>query len=70
MRQNVKPRLIGFVTPGTLRRAPMNAKSNKTLNEIEASQNAMRESIEMTKSLSEQTDRLIKRHRKELEEDR
>ena len=45
----------------------MNAKSDKTLNEIEASQTAMRASIETTKKLSAQTDKLIKRHRKELE---
>lgn len=45
----------------------MNAKSDKTLTEIEASQIAMRESIEVTKKLAAQTDRLIKRHRKELQ---
>jgi hypothetical protein len=44
----------------------MNAKSDKTLNEIEASQTAMRESIEVTKRLSAQTDRLVKRYRREL----
>lgn len=44
----------------------MNAKSDKTLTEIEASQTAMRKSIEVTKKLSAQTDRLIRRHRREL----
>ena len=46
----------------------MNAKSGKTLTEIEGSQTAMRESIEVTKRLSTQIDRLLKRHRRELEE--
>ena len=45
----------------------MNRKSDKTLTEIEASQTALRDSISATKRLSAQTDRLLKRHRKELE---
>lgn len=47
----------------------MNAKSDKTLGVIEASPTAVRASIEVTKKLSAQTDRLIKRYRKEMEED-
>ena len=46
----------------------MNAKSDKTLTEIEGSQTALRKSIEVTKKLSAQVDGLLKRHRKELEE--
>ena len=46
----------------------MNAKSDKTLTEIEGSQGALRKSIEVTKKLSAQIDRLLKRHRKELEQ--
>lgn len=46
----------------------MNAKSDKTLKEIEGSQTALRESIEVTRGLSTEIDRLLKRHRKELDE--
>lgn len=43
-------------------------KSSDTLAEIEETQAALRESIAHTKKLSDQTDRLLKRHRKELRE--
>ena len=46
----------------------MNAKSDKTLSEIEGNQTALRKSIEVTRTLSAQIDRLLKRHRKELDE--
>jgi hypothetical protein len=42
-------------------------RSDVTLSEIEESQTALRKNIELSKKLSAQTDRLIKRHRKELE---
>jgi hypothetical protein len=44
----------------------VSAKSDKTLIEIEGSQTALRKSIEVTKKLSAQIDRLLKRHRKEM----
>ena len=47
----------------------MSLKSDKTLTEIEGSQSALRKSIDITKKLSAQIDRLLKRHRKELAED-
>jgi hypothetical protein len=47
----------------------VNFKSDRTLTEIEASQSSLRKSIDVTKKLSAQIDRLIVRHRKELEED-
>lgn len=46
----------------------MNFKSDKTLTEIEESQTALRDSIDTTRNLSAQIDRLLKRHRKELNE--
>lgn len=46
----------------------VNDKADKTLTEIEASQSALRKSIEVTNKLSAQIERLLKRHRKELEQ--
>jgi hypothetical protein len=43
-------------------------RSEATLLEIEGSQTAMRKSIDVTKKLSAQIDRLLKRHRKERDE--
>jgi hypothetical protein len=42
-------------------------KGDKTLNKIEETQAALRESIESAKRLADQSDRLIKQHRKEME---
>ena len=44
-------------------------KGEKTLTQIEETQAALRESIETAKNLAEQSERLIKRHRKEMKED-
>lgn len=44
-------------------------KGEKTLTEIEETQAALRESIETAKNLADQSDRLIKKHRKEMKED-
>ena len=41
-------------------------KDDKTLNAIEETQAALRESIEEAKDLAEKSDRLIKKHRKEI----
>lgn len=45
----------------------MNKKSEATLNEIEQTQAALRDSIEQAKDLADKSDRLIKKHRKEVE---
>ena len=45
----------------------MNTKAEATLLEIEGSQTALRNSIDLSKKLSAQIDRLLKRHRKERE---
>ena len=47
----------------------MSAKGDKTLNKIEETQAALRESIESAKTLAEQSERLIQQHRKEMEKD-
>ena len=41
-------------------------QSEKTFNEIEQTQSKLRESIARSKELSEQSDRLIQRHRREI----
>ena len=41
-------------------------KGEKTLTKIEETQAALRESIETAKDLAEQSERLIKKHRKEM----
>ena len=46
----------------------MNKRSDVTLIEIEGSQTALRKSIDVTKKLSAQIDRLLKHHRKERDE--
>ncbi len=46
----------------------MAGKGEKTLTEIEETQAALRESIETAKNLADQSDRLIKKHRKEMKE--
>jgi hypothetical protein len=43
-------------------------KGEQTLTKIEETQAALRESIETAKDLAEQSDRLIKKHRQEMEE--
>lgn len=43
-------------------------KSSDTLAEIEEAQAALRESIARTNKLSDQTDKLLKRHRKDRRE--
>ncbi|MGV3553820.1 MAG: hypothetical protein ACO1OD_01040 [Croceibacterium sp.] len=42
-------------------------KADKTLGEIEETQAALRASIEEAKSLAEKSDKLLKKHRKEVE---
>ena len=42
-------------------------RNDETLNKIEETQAAMRESIETAKDLAEQSDRLIQKHRKEID---
>jgi hypothetical protein len=44
-------------------------KDDKTLAQIEQTQEALRESIEEAKKLAEKSDRLLKKHRKEVEKD-
>ena len=44
-------------------------KSSATLDEIEQTQKMLRESIDATKKLSDQSDYLIKRHRRELDDE-
>ena len=44
-------------------------KADKTLNEIEETQAALRESIEQAKSLAEKSDKLLKKHRKKVKGD-
>lgn len=44
----------------------MSAKTEKILDEIEETQAALRDSIEEAKQLAEKSDRLVKKHRKEL----
>lgn len=44
----------------------MSDKDDKTLNEIEQTQEALRESIEEAKKLAEKSERLLKRHRKQV----
>ena len=44
-------------------------KSSATLDEIQHTQLMLRESIEATKKLSDQSDYLIKRHRRELDDE-
>lgn len=41
-------------------------KDDKTLDEIERTQVALRESIEEAKDLAEKSERLIKKHRKKI----
>ena len=41
-------------------------KADKTLGEIEETQAKLRESIEEAKKLAEKSDRLLKKHRKEV----
>lgn len=41
-------------------------KSEATLGEIEKTQAKMRESIELAKDLAEKSDKLIKKHRREM----
>ena len=43
-------------------------KADKTLNDIEETQAALRESIEEAKKLAEKSDKLLKKHRKEVKE--
>lgn len=45
----------------------MPGKDDKTLDEIEKTQAALRESIDEAMGLVEKTDRLLKRHRKQIE---
>ena len=45
----------------------MSDKSDKTLDAIEKTQAELRESIEVVKNLAEQSDKLISRHRREME---
>lgn len=47
----------------------MAAKGEKTLDRIEETQAALRESIESAKKLAEQSERLIRQHRKEMDRD-
>jgi hypothetical protein len=42
-------------------------KSDKTLGEIENTQARLRESIALSKQLADQSDKLIKRHRREVD---
>lgn len=44
----------------------MSDKDDKTLNAIEETQAALRESIEEAKDLADKSDRLIKKHRQAL----
>lgn len=44
-------------------------KVDKTLNEIEKNQVLLRESIEATRRLSDQSDFLLKKHRQELSDE-
>jgi hypothetical protein len=44
-------------------------KDDKTLNEIEQTQEALRESIEEAKMLAEKSERLLKMHRKQVKRD-
>ena len=46
----------------------MTNKGEKTLSKIEETQAALRESIENAKDLAEQSERLIKKHRREMKE--
>ena len=46
----------------------MSRKSDKTFGEITENQTALRESIEITKKLVDQSEYLIQRHRQELEQ--
>jgi hypothetical protein len=43
------------------------SKSGDTLAQLEENQAALRESIETTKKLAEESDRLILRHRREMD---
>jgi len=43
------------------------AKGEKTIDRIEETQAALRESIESAKKLAEQSERLIRQHRKEMD---
>ena len=45
----------------------MSDKDERTLGEIEQTQAALRESIEQAKELAEKSERLLKKHRKEVE---
>lgn len=46
----------------------MSDKADKTLGEIEKTQAQLRASIEEAKTLAEKSDKLLKRHRKEVKE--
>ena len=46
----------------------MAEKNDVTLTEIEKTQAALRESIEQAKDLAAQSERLIKKHRKEIKQ--
>lgn len=45
----------------------MSVKRDEILDEIEDTQAALRQSIEEAKRLAEKSDRMVKKHRKELE---
>ena len=48
----------------------MSKQSDDTLAEIEQTQSALRDSIQTAKKLADDSDRLIRRHRKEIADDR
>lgn len=50
--------------------ARVDKRIDETLSNIEQTQAELRESIRTAKRLAEQSDRLIKQHRKEIAEDR
>lgn len=56
--------LEGGVLPGVFQ---VPEKDEKTLHEIEETQAALRESIEEAKKLAEKSDKLIKKHRQQVE---
>ena len=48
----------------------MNKKQAKQVEEIEAAQKALQESIDATKDLAEQAEALVQKHKRTLEADR
>ena len=46
----------------------MNNKAEETLAQIEETQTALRDSIKKAKQLADESDRLIKRHKRQLKE--